>query len=71
MTFGRTMVEMKKHIIESFKRKYGFAPTMKAIIPLESSGAGKYITWLAFYVNGIGYECHYQGDVERNDVYDM
>lgn len=65
------MEVMKNHIVESFKKQYGFAPTKKAIIPLESYENSHFIIWLAFWVNGVGYECYWNTDVERNENYDM
>ena len=65
-----TMNQMKKAIIASFKEQHGFAPTMKAIIPLECCGYKNRIESLAFAVNGIGYSYTIGGQVERAEEYD-
>ena len=64
------MNKMKSYIIECFKKQYGFAPTKKAIIPMEGSGSDDNMDWLAFCINGIGYDCHVGGKVYRNESYD-
>ena len=66
-----TMQEMKKAIIDSFKKVYGFAPTQKAIRPLETSGRDGKLDWIAFHIGGIGYSYGIYGTVERNESYDM
>lgn len=66
-----TMNQIKKAIIASFKKQYGFAPTMKAIIPLESSGYANSIEELAFAVSGMGYSFKIGGEVERAEAYDL
>lgn len=71
MTMMVTMKEMKKMIVNEFKRTYGFAPTQKSIRPLETSGAGELVDWMGFDINGIGYTYEAYGTVERNDAYDM
>lgn len=50
---------------------YGFAPSMNKIVPLESSGAGDLLNWLAFAVNGVGYVYDYRHlSLERAEHYD-
>lgn len=67
-----TMTEMKKEIVRSFKRQYGFAPTMASIRPLETSGYGKKYEFMAFHIGGIGYTFStLWGMVEKNEHYDM
>ena len=66
-----TMKNLLKAIVASFKKEYGFAPSMKAITPMESSGSGNNYDWLAFCVNGIGYDFHIGGKVYRNENYDL
>ena len=65
-----TMNEIKKAIIASFKRQFGFGPTMKAIIPLESCGYSNLITGLCFRIGKIGYSFEIGHEVERADQYD-
>lgn len=68
-----TMSEMKTLICQEFIRQYGFAPMKKAIVPLESSGSGDKIEWLAFHVGGKGYTfdvCNYF-ELARDEAYDM
>ena len=65
-----TMNEIKKAIIASFRKAYGFAPTMKAIIPLEACGYANKYTSIAFAVNGIGYSYTIGEEVERAEAYD-
>lgn len=65
------MTNIKRKIVESFKKEYGFAPSMTAIVPMESSGKGNGIDWLAFNINGIGYEYRIGGTVQKNENYDM
>lgn len=65
-----TMYETKKAIVSEFKKMYGFAPSLKAITPMESFGAGNLIQWMAFCVGGIGYS--YDGiTLERDENYDL
>ena len=66
-----TMDEIKKAIVESFKRIYGFAPTLKAIHPLEYGGKGNLIDFVCFHVGGIGDAYTVGGEVERAKYYDM
>lgn len=72
-----TMNEIKKAIIKAFKRDFGFAPaTMKAIVPLESSGytidGTEFITWVAFAVGRIGYTYDKSLDLlEKCEGYDL
>lgn len=65
------MMNIKRQIVESFKNEYGFAPAMNAIKPLESIGTGNNTEWLAFHINGIGYEYRIGGKVERNENYNL
>ena len=68
-----TMSEMKALICQEFKRQYGFAPSKKAIVPLESGGAGNKVDWLAFHVGGKGYTfdvCR-RFELVRDEVYDL
>lgn len=62
---------IKRRIVEAFKEQYGFAPSMKSIIPMESFGYSNHITWLAFHINGIGYEYRLNDKVMRNDCYNF
>lgn len=65
-----TMYEMKKAIVSGFTKMYGFAPAMSKIVPMESSGEGNLLQWMAFCVGGIGYS--YDGiTLERNESYDL
>ena len=66
-----TMNEMKKAIVKTFKVQFGFAPALKDIRPLETSGCGKHYEFIAFHVNGIGYIYRTYGNVIRNNAYDM
>lgn len=66
-----TMAQIKKAIIASFRKQYGFAPTMKAIIPMESVGYRNKIEELAFVVGGYGYSYKLGGQVERAEAYDL
>lgn len=66
-----TMKEMKRAIVKSFKEVYGFAPTQKSIVPLESCGYEEEIEWMAFSIGGKGYAYKAYGTVERAESYDM
>lgn len=68
-----TMSEMKALICQEFIRQYGFAPNKKAIVPLESGGAGSKVDWLAFHVGGKGYTFDLSNRYElcRDNVYDL
>lgn len=66
-----TMKEIKKAIVESFKRLYGFAPTIKAIRPLEYGGSGNKIEFIGFHVGGVGYAFRVNEEVERAECYNM
>ena len=67
-----SMNQLKKEVVEKFNKEMGFAPSMKAIIPMESSGAGCYYNWLAFCVGKIGYTYSVSDRLlERNTVYDL
>lgn len=66
-----TMNEMKKAIVKSFKVNFGFAPALKDIKPLETSGCGSHYDFIAFHVNGIGYIYRPYELVIRNNAYDM
>lgn len=50
-----TIPEMKRAIVRAFKSEYGFAPTLKSIIPIETLGYYKKYTWIGFRINGKGY----------------
>ena len=69
------MKEIKKAIVKAFKAQYGFAPAMKDIIPLETSGSGDLIDWIAFHVNGHGYDfatwIGKTGYIKENEAYNM
>lgn len=67
---NKAMEEIKKQIVAAFKKQYGFAPTMKAIRPLECSGTADKIDYLAFHISGHGYD-YANGIVEANEVYDF
>lgn len=67
----KAMEEIKKDIIKSFIKVYGFAPTAKSITPMESSAYGNVYTSLAFTVRGIGYSYKLGEEVERATAYDL
>lgn len=48
--------QVRKAIVEHFKKMYGFAPYMKDIIFLEASLKGDAYEWVGFRVGNIGYE---------------
>lgn len=71
-----TMDEMKKTIVNYFKLHYGFAPALKDIRPLETSGYGKNkYEFMAFHINGIGYTISLNYTVcpmiEKSEHYDI
>ena len=67
-----SMNQLKKEVIEMFNKEFGFAPSMKAIIPMESAGAGCYYQWLAFCVGKIGYTYSVSDRLlERDTAYDL
>lgn len=66
-----TMQEMKIAIVKDFKRQYGFAPAMKNIIPLVSSGSGNTYNWMAFCIGKIGYEYNVYTGVQKSESYDL
>ena len=65
-----TMNEIKKAIVKAFEEEYGFAPAMNKIIPMESSGCGNKLDWMAFTVGRIGYTFSKKDGLDRNDAYD-
>lgn len=67
-----TMDEMKKAIARDLKTQYGFAPALKDIRPLETSGYGKNkYECMAFHINGKGYIYNAYGIVIKAPAYDM
>ena len=67
----KAMDMIKKDIIKSFTKIYGFAPSAKSIVPLESAQSGVTYTFLAFAIKGIGYTYTIGLEVEKNPVYDL
>ena len=66
-----TMDEMKNRIINAFKKIYGFGPRKKDITPMESSGSGNLLDWMAFTINGIGYTYNVISGLEKSDIYNL
>lgn len=66
-----TMNEMKNRIITAFKKIYGFGPCKKDIIPMESSGSGNLLDWMAFTINGIGYTYNVVSGLTKSDIYNI
>lgn len=68
-------MDIRNKIIESFKNQYGFAPAKKDMMAMEASGFGTIknweFTWVAFCINGIGYQYEIGGEVERAEQYDF
>ena len=67
----KALEDIKKDIIKSFTKIYGFAPTAKSIIPMEGASYNNIYTYLAFTVKGIGYSYKLGEEVERATAYDL
>lgn len=68
-------MDIRNYIIDSFKKQYGFAPAKKDMMAMEASGYGSLknwkFEWVAFCINGIGYQYKLGGEVERAEAYDF
>lgn len=66
---------IKERIQEEFVKMYGFAPSKKDIRPMEYGAEIYCETWIitdmAFCVGSKGWCYTKQGNVERNDAYDI
>lgn len=66
-----TLTEVKRTIVKSFRKQFGFAPTMKSIRPMESCQCGENYVTLAFCIGKIGYSWKLGEEVERAEPYDL
>ena len=68
-----TSMDYKRAARDAMKKTFGFAPTLKNIIPMEGADNGLIVTDIAFCIasTGKGYSWEIGGEVERAEVYDI
>lgn len=66
-------MDYKRAARAAMKKTFGFAPTLKNIVPMEGSDNGEIVTEVAFCIaaTGKGYSWVIGGEVERAEVYDI